>query len=331
MRPPGYDEAVSAAGVLDLWQDGWLRLSGKDTKPYLHRMVSCHVEKLPAGKGRRGLLLNVKGHVEADVSVLATGDEEVFVQVPAAAREKVAATLERYIIMDEVAFEDATELHALMTVQGPKAAAVVGEALGGAVPALADELDNAEMPLPGEGRARVVRRDRTGLGGTDVIVPRARALEVHDRLLAAARAHGGALCSPEALDALRLEAGIALFGRDFGDENLPQEARLDELGIVAFDKCYIGQEVVSRLHFRGHANKLLSGLLLETAPPPGAKLEKDGKDVGRVTSAAFSPARGRPIGLGYVRREHAQPGTELALVADGARSRADVVELRAGK
>ncbi len=115
---------------------------------------------------------------------------------------------------------------------------------------------------------------------------------------------------------MRVEAGIVAFGREISGEEFPQEARLDEA--VDYDKgCYLGQETVARIHYRGQVNRLLSGLRSESPLTPGARLISSGKEVGRVTSAVVSPRLG-PIALGYVRRQESEAGAALEVRADGA-------------
>ncbi|MBI3724990.1 aminomethyl transferase family protein [bacterium] len=133
------------------------------------------------------------------------------------------------------------------------------------------------------------------------------------------------------LDLLRLEAGRPRFGADFGPETIPQEARLEEkeADALSFDKgCFLGQETVARLRFRGHVNRLLVGLVSESDVSPGSSLRKDGKDVGKVTSAARSPLlSGKTIALAYARREHASPGTEVEVVSGERTAPARIVPL----
>ena len=117
----------------------------------------------------------------------------------------------------------------------------------------------------------------------------------------------------EALEILRVEAGIPRFGRDFGPDNFPQETGADEA--VSYTKgCYLGQEVVARIHYRGGVQKTLRGLVFEgTAPAPGTPLLFEGREVGTVTTVVESIALGRPAGLAILHRRGAEPGTRLDL------------------
>ena len=127
------------------------------------------------------------------------------------------------------------------------------------------------------------------------------------------------------LEALRLEAGVPWFGADFGQHHIPHEAALDQTHISYTKGCYTGQEIVERVRSRGHVNRRRTAFLFSgTEPPvPGAKLTVAGAEAGHVTSAAFSPLAGRPIGMGYLRREHSQPGTRLRCGS----AEAEVIEL----
>jgi folate-binding protein YgfZ len=114
------------------------------------------------------------------------------------------------------------------------------------------------------------------------------------------------------LDTIRIEAGIPVYGRDMTEETIPVEANLEDA--LSYTKgCYIGQEVIARIEARGHVNRKLAGLLLsgERLPEPGAKIVSPQREVGWITSAAYSPARQQNIALGYVRREVLTPGTSL--------------------
>ena len=131
-----------------------------------------------------------------------------------------------------------------------------------------------------------------------------------------------------ALDALRVEAGTPWFGHDVDDTALLPEVPFEPL--VSYTKgCYIGQEVIVRVRDRGHVNRLLTGLTLEgeSVPRPGSAIVADGKDVGRITSAVRSFELGRPIALGFVRREHATPGSAVRIRSDGGELAARVTAL----
>jgi aminomethyltransferase len=166
---------------------------------------------------------------------------------------------------------------------------------------------------------RLMRRSHFGSTGFELVSPRAGLAALWQGLSDAAHSCGGGPVGFAALETLRIQAGVKYFGPDFDDTVIPQEAGLETTHISFSKGCYTGQEIVERVRSRGHVNRRLVGLEFETRTPPlhGTKLVVDAKDVGQVTSAAFSPALARVIGLGYVRREHNAVGSlvECARVA----------------
>jgi folate-binding protein YgfZ len=165
----------------------------------------------------------------------------------------------------------------------------------------------------GEISCRVIRQSLFGFPGGEFLARREALAALWPALAAAVRARGGAPIGYRALNALRLEAGIAWFGSDFDQRQIPHEAALEATHISFTKGCYTGQEIVERVRSRGHVNRRLTGLAFDSAAPPEpeSKLLAAGAEVGNVTSAAFSRLLGQPIGLGYVRREHGAPGTIL--------------------
>jgi folate-binding protein YgfZ len=150
-----------------------------------------------------------------------------------------------------------------------------------------------------------------GMMTIEFIAPRESLAALWRKTLAAVRGLGGAPIGMAALNALRLEAGEPWFPADFNEGMIPHEAALESTH-VSFNKgCYTGQEIVERVRSRGHVNRKRVSLKFSTSEPPpaGTKLRANGAELGFVTSAAFSPANGTAIGMGYVRREHFAPGS----------------------
>lgn len=295
-------KALRDGAALIETDDAVLEMEGRDAFTFLHRMVANDLKALAVGRGRRSLLLDLKGHVVGDLAVLRTGETDVTIVCARGAAEGVEQTFSKYGIADE--FQIAASDKRVLSVQGPDALARIS--LPGPVTGLS-ELETMKTTVGGA-EVRLVRHDRTGRGGVDLLVAPADV----ERVKGAIRAD--ATASDAALDLVRLEAGRSRFGRDFGPDTIPQEARLEEKDedALSFDKgCFFGQEVVARLRFRGHVNKLLVPLVVEGEAAAGAVLSKDGKEVGRLTSVGHSPALGKTIALGYVRREHSNPGSEL--------------------
>lgn len=265
--------------------------------------------------------------------------------LPGAARGSIDAHLARYV--PPIFAEAAPAGVRVMGLLGPAAAAAWREAAGvlgvpgpfdaPASDAPASDAPSSAGPLsarawrPVDREARlIVVREPIEVPGLDLYVPEDDVERVADALEAAVRAHGGGPADLEAWDTARIERGLPVFGRELGPDRLAQEAGQDERAI-AFDKgCYTGQEVVARIHYRGHVNRHLRGIRFE-APAgeagraaPGAELFHEGRSVGLVTSVAESPSLG-PIALAYVRRE-IEPETRLA-AGEGDPATARVCEL----
>src|SRR5439155_13711456 len=201
---------------------------------------------------------------------------------------------------------------AILSLQGPRAAAIVAEyGLEAAAP---PPLGIRSVPREG-GPAWVARVERAGEAGFDLWVPVERLAATWDRLLERVQESGGGPVGAEAQDILRVEAGIPKWGAELSEAIVPFEARL-ESAISLTKGCYIGQEIIARIVARGQVNNLLVGLVYGAMEPPptGTPILAGGKRVGRTTSAVRSPAMGETIGLGFVRREVSAPGSGVAVL-----------------
>ena len=187
------------------------------------------------------------------------------------------------------------------------------------------------LPQGGEGEkgAHPDASGRPTIQGFDLYVPAAGLGAVLDKLVAAAKAIGGRACGWTALETARIEAGIPRFGADMDETNIPIECGIESRAISYNKGCYIGQEVINRIHSMGHVNRELRGLRLADGPLPakGDKLFRDGKEVGHVTSAVTSPKLKANIALGYVRKEVNRVGAELILREPNSRCMLTIVDL----
>ena len=198
-------------------------------------------------------------------------------------------------------------LAALISLIGPRAAEV-------AATALLPEFANEAAQIAGVDVVAVGTRD-----GIDLLFPAAE----RDRLVGALSEAGAVEVSPEAVEIVRVEAGVPRFGAEMDAATMPAEAAIVEEAVSFTKGCYIGQETVARLHYKGRPNRHLRGLKLSAAATPGAALRLGEKEVGTLGGAVVSPALG-PIGLAIVRRE-AEPGDEVVVGEDGVT--AEVVAL----
>ncbi|MDP8243441.1 MAG: glycine cleavage T C-terminal barrel domain-containing protein [Candidatus Hinthialibacter antarcticus] len=258
-----------------------ISLTGPDRKSFLHGMVSNEVNKLRAGQSNYSLLLTAKGKIVADAWVYMR-EEDILLIARAPLREIILQTLDKFLIMEEAEIHDLTQQHAVIALQGPNAGNMM------------------EQP-----DCLVIPAALTGQPGGLLVCPQDAREAVQTALLDA----GAHLVSPEVLDILRIEAGVPMVGRELDDHVIPQEAGLHHA--ISFEKgCYIGQEVVARLHFRGHVNRELTRFVLECKEPPTetALIQHEGKDVGTITSACRSIEREQVIGLGYLRSALRKPG-----------------------
>lgn len=277
-----------------------LDLAGPDARRFLNGYVTCDVKTLASGGAPRGFVTGLKGQVLADFDLLA-GDAAFHLRLPAGRGEAVRQHLARYQLADR--FElSAPQPLARLLLRGPGAPGVLAA---------------AGLPAPEPGQhaaaeaATVLRADRPGEPRFELWLVAGEAGEVAARLAGA----GATLVGAGAFETARIEDGEPAFGVDYGEEALPQETG-DEAAISYTKGCYLGQEVVARVHYRGGVQRQPRGLRLAGAlPAPGSELLCDGRPAGRLTSLADSPDHG-PIGLALVHRRVGEPPVALTL-ADG--------------
>ncbi len=297
----GYQALGEAAAWLDLTGRAHIRVSGEDRVRWLHAMVSNHIEQLAPGQGCYGFLLNAQGRVLADVNVLRL-EEDFLLDLEPETRERILAHLDKHIIADDVTLEDRTDQVAVVGVEGSRAAEVL-RALGAPVPA--SPFEHAAW-----GQWRVARISATGALGFRLFGPREQAASLTQGIERA----GAVRAAPEEARTVRLEHGRPRYGEDITDRHLPQETQL--LHALHFNKgCYLGQEIVERIRSRGMVHRFLVPLhIADTDPPaPGTPILAADKQVGEVTSSAYSPVLRRVAALGYVRLAEASRGAVLTV------------------
>jgi folate-binding protein YgfZ len=341
------------AGVIDLSFRSRICLVGADRARFLHGQVTNDVKKLRVGEGCYAAITTAKGKMESDLNIFCLADELLLDFEPGLAG-KVSARLEKYIVADDVQIVDAAPHYGLLSVQGPQAEAVV-HALGWfaefPVKPLASVKNSdatlGELYLANHARL-AIRSGRSnaaqtkfgnepepphvgGHPGFDLFVPNHSLGAVADKLIAAAKQVGGRAAGWTALETARIEAGIPRFGADMDETNLPLECGIESRAVSYAKGCYIGQEVINRVHSFGHVNKQLRALRLaddlKTLPARGDKLFRDGKEAGYITSAVKSPAFKANVALGFVRRGADPIGVELTLRTAAGESVAKIVEL----
>jgi tRNA-modifying protein YgfZ len=305
-----YRQLREECGALDRSERGKLLLRGAEAAEYLQGQLTNDIEALAVGEGCYAALLDRKGHMQADMRVLRIAEEEIWVDVEAGALEATRKHLEMYKIGRDVELEDVSAGRALLSLIGPRSAEIAGS-----------------PPLPEHVCASL------SVGGTECLaVGTALGIDLitqsedAERLHAALNQAGAVEVGAEAVEILRIEAGTPRFGAEMDTSTMPAEAGIVEAAVNFEKGCYIGQETVARLHYRGKPNRHLRGLRLSAPVATGAPLTLGNKEVGRVGGSCVSPVHG-PIALAILRRE-AEPGAELTVGEDGVTAR--VVDLPFG-
>ena len=324
--PEEYRAAREAVAIFDTNWHTIVELSGPDRVRYLNAIVSNDVKSLGEGRGTLALLLKPQGHILAELEIYALQDR-LLVLSHASVRERTVATLDKFIIMDDVTLSDVTDRFGSLAIEGPRAGTVIAEACGLALEGFSEHAI-AEVEIDGVA-CHLIRHSHFGFPGAEIIAPRERLALLWRNLHASVIAQHGAAIGTRAVNSLRLEAGIPWFPDDFNDSVIPHEAALEATHISFSKGCYTGQEIVERVRSRGQVNRRRVQLKFSTAEPPGPLTRlrahetetqsaqpaesalAEAKEVGIVMSSAFSPAANTSIGMAYVRREQNFPGSVL--------------------
>jgi folate-binding protein YgfZ len=309
-------------GVYDLGYREKISLTGADRTRWLNGMVTNNVRDLAVGHGVYAFLLNPQGHILADLYAYNRG-ESVLVDTDADQVEKMIATFDHYIIMDDVVITRLGEAMTSLGVAGPRSRAVL-QASGIQIP----DMQPLEVATPkcecdcGCLECSVVRGEDPGRESYEIWVSPHEVLKVWQALIAA----GAKPVGWQALEVDRIVSGIPRYGVDLREHDLPQETGQDRA--LNFSKgCYVGQEIVERIRSRGAVHRTFSGFLIDGAVErsAGTKIVSGEKEVGEITSATAINVNGRykTVALGYIRREAGSPGREVMI----GNSQAIIVQL----
>ena len=305
-----FDALRTACGVYDLGVRAKISLTGSDRVRWLNGMVTNNIRDLASGQGVYAFLLNPQGHILGDLYAYNRG-ESITVDSDFAQLEKLLATFDHYIIMDDVTVADVNGQITALGIAGPASRKLLADA-------------GFELPdlKPLQISPRTWNQIECTLVGTD---GPCEGFEIwlhpeHVRhLWDALRSAGAAAVGSEALELHRIASGIPRYGVDIRERDLPQET--EQARALNFNKgCYVGQEIVERIRSRGAVHRKFSGFLAEGPIAPDAKIIAAGKEVGVVTSAAavrFDFGQ-RTVALGYIRREAASPGAEVMIGSEKA-------------
>jgi folate-binding protein YgfZ len=295
-----YQVLTQACGLVDRSERGKLALSGRGAVEFLNGQVTNELADLVAGEGRYAAFLTHKGKMLGDLRVLATGDRaggppaELALDTERVALQVLFDMIRRFKVGYDVQLHKRTLERSLFSLIGPEAAAIAS------TEALADA-EHANHPARIAGRDVLLVRTAEP-AGVDVFCDAADGDAVRDALIQA----GASPVDEPVAEILRVEHGRPRYGVDLDETVIPQEAGLNERAVSFTKGCYLGQETVARLYYRGKPNRHLRGIRLSKPLAPGAELHLGERLVGVLSSSVVSPALG-PIGLGLLRRE-AEPG-----------------------
>jgi len=299
-------------GVYDLGFRAKLQICGGDRVRWLNGMVTNNIRDLAAGQGVYGFLLNPQGHILADLYAYNRG-ESLLIDTDYSQVEKVLATFDHYIIMDDVEVANRSQEITALGIAGPNARAVL-KATDIQIPELQPlQLHTVKCDCDcGCLECTIVRTDDPLLEGYDIWLSPDHVKPLWDALVKA----GATPVGTEALELHRMMAGIPRYGVDIRERDLPQET--EQARALNFNKgCYIGQEIVERIRSRGAVHRKFSGFVADAAEAvaAGSKISNGDKEVGEITSAARVDITGesKMIALGYIRRDLATPGREVMI------------------
>jgi tRNA-modifying protein YgfZ len=302
----GYEALRERAAWIDLSARGKLRVSGDDRARLLHAMSTNHIQDLQPGDGLYAFFLTAQGRILADANIYNEGDT-LFLDTEPETSDKLRHHLDKYIIADDVAIEDETNRWATVGLEGPQSLQCA-EKLGIAVPGKKYSVIDWETGFV----ARIASTGPEGIriflfpGHKADLLRRFAELAIPNTTVSEARI-------------VRLENAIPKYGEDITERYLPQETQA--MHAVYFNKgCYLGQEIVERVRSRAQIHRLLVPVRIQNsdAPVPGTKLSADGKDVGEITSAAYSPSLGEVVGLAYMRTEAARDKPVMLVMGNDA-------------
>jgi folate-binding protein YgfZ len=311
------------AGVIDLSSRGRVEVGGTEAVQFLNGLITNDVKALEEGAWMRAAFPNVQGRLIAEARVLRLAGDKFLFDTEAATHERILKTLERFTLAGDFRVTDLTDELALVSLQGAQARSVVRATLGEEAARM--ERGRVLSVKWKERMLYLIRATHTAEDGFDLFLSAADAVSLWDTLCdSGARPFGF-----DALDILRIEAGEPRYGVDMDETNVVLEAVSSDA--VSFTKgCYVGQEIIARIHWRGHVAKKLAGLKFDEQGEikRGDKVKTtDGKEIGRLTSPAFSPRLNRQIALGYIKYDYLAPETPVHVYSGDAELAAKVTEI----
>lgn len=321
-----YKFVVESAGLFKREDRALVKLIGNDRVRWLQGMVTNDVKALQPAQWMPASVLSIKGRVLADLLVIHCGDE-IWMEMDADSKESTLATLQKYIIRDDVKLEAVSPTHEIYTLLGPKAGEALQEAFSINVEMFsAGSLYKAQL---GATAVHFLSRDDLFNPSFELYFPKEIAAQAEKALLEKTQAVQ--MISKQTFEIFRIQAGIPQYGVDISEENLVLEIPYLEKGISYTKGCYIGQEPLARLHGRGgNVSKRLMGLVIQNdlqALPRDCVVQISEKEVGKTRSSCYSPKLNATLALAFIHRDAFEPGTELTVLCNQQHFPAKVVAL----
>jgi folate-binding protein YgfZ len=303
----------NSCGVYDLGFRAKISLTGSDRVRWLNGMVTNNIRDLAVDRGVYAFLLNPQGHILGDMVAYNRG-ESIAVDTDCSQVEKILATFDHYIIMDDVEVANLSEQLTALGIAGPNSPAVLAT-VGLEVPEMRGLQVHSVRWRSAD--CTLVRGEDEKHVSYEIWLAPSEVRQLWDALVAARAVPVGS----EALELNRIISGIPRYGVDIRERDLPQET--EQARALNFNKgCYVGQEIVERIRSRGAVRRKFAGFLAEGAAPiaAGAKITAGEKEAGEITSVASLQLAGgeKTVALGYIRREVGVPGGEVTIGAASA-------------
>lgn len=303
----------SGCGLYDLGWQARMTATGEDRQRWLNGMVTNNIRDLAENRGLYSFLLTPQGRIQGDMFVYHRGDR-MLIDTDWSQAAKLKEIFERYIIMDDVELREPVSTNAI-ALEGPQAQKLLQEAGFNVSDMQALEVRTASVGV------EAIYKPTTRHSAYELSGPPETITKLWGRFVAA----GATPVGFEALELWRVAKGVPLYGQDISERYLPQET--EQMQALHFSKgCYVGQEIVERIRSRGQVHRGLAGFVVEdsaAAISPGTKIQREGKDVGEITSVALLPSHNgtgaRKLALGYIRREAGSAGTEVTVGSAAAR------------
>ncbi len=338
------------AGIMDMTHRGKIRISGKDRTKFLQNILSQDINKLTPGTGGHATLLNTKGHMLAYMRIYSDEDSFLIDTEPGEA-DKIIQILNRYLFREDVKIEDVTLKYGLVTVQGPHSREIICRISETDIKEM-EECSHVNMTVNSI-NCKIARTTYTGEEGYNIYAPWDNLHSIWETLIIPSPSGRGAgvrvgasdetiPVGHQAYNSLRIEAGIPLYSIDMDEDTIPIEANLDH-AISYIKGCYVGQETIARIKFKGHVNRTLTGFSISSGtelnsvpanmiiPQQGDRIyivfDDSEHEAGFITSACFSPSLKRIIALGYLKMQHTEPGNKVTINRDAVKISAVVSKL----